>query len=403
AEQKELRAFNSISKLAEWGRVALPENSLAAQRAYATWIWDLADRCRLEEFTVTPGRVEPIEGGAEAVQFTIDGEATASRLAEFLSLYDGAALLHTTRRFRVDARSRDADSLLRFELVAEGVSLPGTPRRPLPYSRWTLAEDFDGSAGLAVRENLYPGIETPFEVFVGSGGSPARYRVKALSEDTLSWEVAPVDEGDGARSGETGGDGGGSVPFPAGTEVVVADASRPVTDRPEPWATLAAATPFAEPVVVPPARPRLSVPSRATVIRGEAWSQQIAATGFPAGPRLTWRFVGDVPDGLRLDDGRLSWAAGREEPIATHRVRVEAMAGPAKAFATVTVRVRDRNEPPRIAAIPARQIYVGERWEQPVAVTDDGPARELEFELVAGPDGLVVESGRLVWQPRRAD
>ncbi|MBN8246460.1 MAG: putative Ig domain-containing protein, partial [Verrucomicrobia bacterium] len=115
------------------------------------------------------------------------------------------------------------------------------------------------------------------------------------------------------------------------------------------------------------------------------------------------------PAGLEVNPaGELTWTPGESDGPGTQEVTVQVTDNgipPQSATLAFTVEVRERNEPPTLAAIASQ----GTDELAPLTLTlagldSDLPANTLTYALVEGPQGLIVSpAGELHWVPAEAD
>jgi large repetitive protein len=140
---------------------------------------------------------------------------------------------------------------------------------------------------------------------------------------------------------------------------------------------------------------------------------QLAVTNSPnAAPPFTFALEGAGPEGLVLNEntGLLFWRPSEAQGPSTNRLTVRVTDGatpPNSAAQSFIIVVREANEAPVLAALPAQEISPGALMTLTAEATDaDLPTNRLTFALEAGaPLGMAINpaSGLIQWSPGAAD
>ena len=371
--EEELQTFAAIAKLDGAAARALSPDVRSAQRTYQSWLTDLADRCGFEGTEVTPQKTTPIGKTGSAVEVKLEGRATASELARFLSLLSESGVLQTVVQTNLAAASSSPADELEVTVRTEAVSLEGGGRRPLPYSEWTVGEATED--GVAVTP-----AEGPFEEFEVAAAVDGEDRVYAVGKSSADgrWTF----KGDAPPAGTTVR--GRPYPIPE-------DEPRAA----EAWTLLAEQGPFAIPVFKPPIRPRVIVDDRLRVYRGDRLDVPVEIVGLPPG-EVSLKLEGG-PEGMRVDADtrRLTFETTAQTPLGPAEAKLVASNAGVVADAAFAIEVREPNEPPVIADVDVPPAYPGREWRLSIEATDpEGQDLRLNAD---GPDGVRVDGMTLVW------
>ncbi|MEO2049305.1 MAG: hypothetical protein ABGX16_22335 [Pirellulales bacterium] len=128
--------------LKQWRQRSLPPVPLDAQRLYQAWLTDLAQLAGFSDLRVTPGRRIENASIYTGSLVTLEGKGTLAQLSDFLQKFYHSDLLHRVVSLNIDSPAVTGDPQLEFTLIAEGVSLAGTPPREHLFPQTTLKTDF---------------------------------------------------------------------------------------------------------------------------------------------------------------------------------------------------------------------------------------------------------------------
>ena len=116
----------AVQAVGTYRETALSGPPVRALRSYHEWLTDLALACGWSNVELRPiPRSRPINEAATPVEVRGGGVATADQLAEFLTRYEEAAILHGLTRLAISSESAEPDSPLTIELASEAVVLDG--------------------------------------------------------------------------------------------------------------------------------------------------------------------------------------------------------------------------------------------------------------------------------------
>jgi hypothetical protein len=196
-----VRIKQAGASLKRWRERSLPPVPLDAQRLYQAWLTDLAQLAGFNDLRVTPGRRIERASVYTGSLVALEGKATLAQLGDFLRKFYQTDLLHRIVSLNVDSPIDTGDPKLEFALVAEGVSLAGTPPREHLFPQTILKTEFRSS--------------TEQQTIVVDGASPfptgREFRVR-LGEEFLQvvqskgpeWTVLGGRDGSRSTAHETG-------------------------------------------------------------------------------------------------------------------------------------------------------------------------------------------------------
>ena len=368
-EDEELATIRAAGALDKFARVSLGPDPRIAQRTLQSWLTDLADRCGWSGVTVTPLRTTSIAETASTVEVRVEGNATAAQTSRMLQLLTRSGVAHSVAQWSVRSETTDPSGPLTVTLRVEGLSMPGGGQWPMPYAVYEVqsvaAESFtvepDGAR-----------FDGSFAVLTDDGG---RHTIKDVIK--------------------SGGWASDFVPA-VGDRLRVASYVNDPTDPA--WQSLAEYGPFAIAVEIPPVQPRVVIPERIDVVRGDWFDVPFSVVGLADDPVIA--FSGDVPDDLTLDaDGRrLTWRTTDDTPLGETTVRLTATAGDVEALGETIIRVRRRNSPPSIEFGELAAAIPGRPWRRKL-VAIDPDEDETVVSLADGPESAAFEDNAVVWTP----
>ena len=151
--------------------------------------------------------------------------------------------------------------------------------------------------------------------------------------------------------------------------------------------------------------PELSGPGDQSIEEAEAFELQLTASDVDE-PANSLRFeLFSGPEGLVVSEsGMLTWTPTEAQGPEAHEVSVRVTDSgepPMSAATTFNIAVSEVNTGPALALPSQQTIAEQQMFTVMLTATDaDEPANGLAFELVSGPEGLVVnEEGELAWTP----
>jgi hypothetical protein len=133
---------NAGASLKRWRERSLPPVPLDAQRLYQAWLTDLAQLAGFRDLRVAPGRRIERASVYTSSLVILEGKSTLAQVSDFLRKFHRTDLLHRIVSLNLDSPADTGDPKLEFSLVAEGISLAGTPPREHLFPRTILKTDF---------------------------------------------------------------------------------------------------------------------------------------------------------------------------------------------------------------------------------------------------------------------
>ncbi len=138
-QQQEIK--DSAAKLKQWQAISLPPDPLNAQRLYQQWLTDLAQAAGMSRLKVLPGRRIPKGKVYQAVQVSLEAEATLEQLSRFLVRFYRTDLLHQIVRMDIKSDTQQGDPMLSVALAAEGLALTSAPKRERLFPQTKLSDN----------------------------------------------------------------------------------------------------------------------------------------------------------------------------------------------------------------------------------------------------------------------
>ena len=383
----------SAAKLEQWKTTSLPPDPLDAQRLYQQWLTDLVQLAGLSRPKVTPGRRMPRGDVYEAVQVSVETEATLEQLCRFLYHFYRTDLLHQIVRMRLDSEENEGNPLLKVTLTAEGLALTGAPKRERLFPQTKLSTDVKSEAtGITVEGNEGFPAAAPFRIRIG------QEYLTVTGTSGRKWTVKRGADATAARSHQAEG------------IVELAPVSPAVKDRTlEDYRALISRSPFVKPGPPIQYKPTLAPIGDLAVVRGEPLKLTVKFSGYdPAKGKPVFRLNDDPPSGMHIDpeSGELVWEPAESQPVGEYTVTISVSQTeqPEESLSqTVRLTLREPNTAPMLAATGDRTLYLGQTLAFAVVALDaDVPENRLAFSLGEGaPEGAAInaETGEFSWTP----
>jgi hypothetical protein len=372
----------------QWRSRSLPPDPLNAQRLYQEWLTNLAQLSGFSDIKITLERRVAEGTTYVTIPVTLESRARLQELVRFLERFHSVDLLHRIARCDVASPSNEGDPELSVTLLAEGLAIQSAPERTRLFPQTELFEAVDKEADrITVVSNKGFPQAVPFRIRMGN----EFLDVTAMDDNV--WTVQRGVERTFAEphSGNTGVE---QFPLRANGEVAEATAI---------WMH----SPFTKPAPAIEFRPRLASTSPPPAIRDRDWSWKLDIAGWnPAFGSPNYELLA-APAGMELDErsGLLRWHPTAQVERGEHSVQVLVWGtnGRDAGFTpTFRVKVRDPNQPPRIAQPEALRFFIGRQSNVRIAAEDpDGNTQQLKFVLEEGPGGMTIDpaSGQLSWTP----
>lgn len=376
----------SDRELRDWKAQSLPPETLNAERLYQEWLADLAQLAGFRNVRVEPSSAPRREARAAytVIEMRITGDATFAQVQQFVDRFQEISLLQQIVSINATSTDNQGNPLLKVDAVVAGLSLPDAAPRNRLFPETTLAEPLDLNAGQVKVVNAagFPKA-APFRTRIDR----EYVQVTSISGDTWTIERG---------AGET---------FPADHPAESPIELTPLRPDSGKEATLLTATSlFAKPsppVVYTPTIAAAAPP----VIRGVPWKWKAEVTGWsPAEPDPIFKLE-EAPAGMTVDPatGELSWSPEEAVEVGPYSVKVVALSGgKERASATVPLRLRLPNNPPKIEPLSQLTFYFGRESTTRLAFSDaDMPMQTLNFTLEGAPEGMNIDprSGVIRWTP----
>ncbi len=378
--------------LAEARRISLPKNSSEARRLYLRWIEDLTTSCGIQLSKNPEALNEKIESTYVAFPVKVEGIATYEQALLFLKRFSQVNLLQRLSQFDL-LITAPGDPRLIVEFTAEGVSMPGAADRAtlLPETVLLTALAPTQTVLTVADPKGFP-EKAPFRIKVG----PEWMDVTAV--DKNQWTVT------------RGVDESKAIDHPQGKAVSAYPLKPDLPTEPsveKAYAALVAANPFRKPRPALEFKPRLNPSGSLLVTKGSPWTVNLKAESWdPEAGSPTYSAEGELPAGLTLDaaSGTLKWTAAKDFPAGEYKVTIAAVGSYNSNFRTskeLTIKVRDANQPPRLADARPAPAYLGRPWSIEITGTDPDPSDKLKYALSGTPPmGAAIDAnGKVTWTP----
>jgi len=379
--------------LAEARRISLPKKQSDARRLYLRWIEDLTASCGIQTTKNTESQNERTEQGTlTAYPVKVEGIATYEQALLFLKRFSEVNLLQRLSQFDL-LITEAGDPRLVIRFTAEGISMVGAPDRVTLFN-----------------ETLLTSAVTPTETVLtvaDSKGFPekAPFRIKLGQEwmdvtaiDKNLWTVTRgVDQSTAVahQQGQTVSLFPLKPNGPAEQSVVKA------------YDALAAANPFRKPRPPIEYKPRISPSGDLLITKGTPWTLKLNAESWdPEAGSARFLAEGELPAGLTLDEktGVLTWSPAKDFAAGEYKIKVQAVGSYDANFKTaaeLALKVRDANQPPKIAYTRPGTAYLGRPWTYTATATDPDPNSQLRYALSGTPPmGAAIDAtGKVTWTP----
>ena len=349
ATAEEDTVFTAVGDLAKRRRVALGGDPLSAQRAYLSWLTDLATTAGWSDVVLRPDQITPLDDGVDRIGVSGSAVATPRQLADFLARYDAAELLHDLSRLTLETESTAPNAPIEIDLASQAIVMAdGEVDELLPPSA-TLAGTWaalaDGSPLLrpeppATPRNAPPELLMPDPVTIAVGETATEFAL-ALDPDGRDEKIryrlaeaitgATVDAETGEMTYDTAASAPAEKPLSDGAENSGAENSgekaqdEEAEDEDEGEEASGAADQARSGPVLGPVAIRLEAVDEAGEVASGVWTVTIEANAA-----LTTELVGS----LVLDTEPVAWLIDRSDGS-----RTELRAGDVIAIGRVEGRV----------------------------------------------------------------
>ncbi len=392
-EQIELR--KKQKQLAQWRKISLPPDPLDAQRLYQEWLTDLAQLSGFEDVKITLER-KTLQGDIYVtIPVTLDAKATLQELAQFLEQFESVNLLHRVATCDVISPTSEGNPDLEVSLTAEGLSIIKAPERSRLFPQIELSADLKKEQTLIEVPATATGFpdETPFRVRIddefttvtkvdGQKWTLRRGVSKTFSEDHPDGTTLELFPTVVSSQSET----------KVATNATVAMWSKSLFTKPAPQANY---------------DPKLAATTAPAAVRGTKWDWKLNVSSWdPAFGSPLFSML-ESPKGMKLDErtGSLSWDVKPELELGEREIQVMVWGSASKKAgftSTVSLRVRDPNEPPEIKQDGPIKFFLGRSSEKKLdAIDPDGDDDKLKFSIEGAPEGMQIgeNDGIIRWIP----
>lgn len=130
------KIFEAAANRKKWSIRSLPPDPAAAAILYSNWLTELANKAKLTELKVRPGRVDPrpTDETYYKVPCDITAIATLNQLCDFLSEFQQAGLLQKIVGINMKSKGDKGDPQLEITLRVEALALVDAPIRKALFS-----------------------------------------------------------------------------------------------------------------------------------------------------------------------------------------------------------------------------------------------------------------------------
>lgn len=378
-------------QIGDWRLKSLPPNPLDAQRLYNEWLSHLAMLSGLEPTAQAQlGARTAVGDTYVTIPVTHKYRATLQDLALFLDRFESADLLHRIAECNVVSPAPEGNPKLEITILAEGISLQSATPRSRLFPQTELERDISREAREAkVTTSIGFPEAAPFRVRVGN---------ELLTVTEVNGGTWKIERGAAHTFAERHAAGATVELFPV----------KPADDgRGRNVELVWNQSVFAKPAPPVQYNPRLATTALPVAIRGQRWSHRLEVQSWnPAFGSPRYELISG-PAGLRLDErsGQMSWTVERDAEAGRQRIEtfVRGQAGNETGFrASLSLTVRDPNQPPTFEEIPPLRFYLGRESRITVKASDpDNPNERFRFALENAPDGMTIDSttGEIRWTP----
>lgn len=376
-----------IQKMAQYKARSLSSNASQGAGAYQQWLTDLAEmhftgkRPKVDPERITAAR----DNSSVTVRLKVSGEGTLEQLRNFLYRYYRANVLHQIVSLSIEAQDNSATPRLNITFMSEALSLRDAPIKGATlFPRTTVVDDIkSGATELKVASAKEFPEKAPFEIRLGN----QYVNVTGIASDV--WTI----------------DSNAKLSAVASGTLVELSPVHPdfATKTVDDYTKLIKLNPFAKPV---PYRPRLDLTGDKSVIRGGSLSLEVRASGFDnRSGAATYEAVGELPAGMKLADGKLTWKPAEDAVAGAFKIKLKATALGLKEplISDFELTLKDVNAPPKITPPGSLVATLGQLLKVKVAATDtETPAEQLKFKLAdPAPEGAAINetTGELTYTP----
>lgn len=391
AEAMDFQLMQAEERISRGRDTSLPPETTAAQRVYQRWITNLAEQCKFNpsSLAVSPGNTEAPRGRALTVDVVVKGEVKLEGLSRFLYLFEQADLMHRITSLDIESTGTTKDALMEVALIAQGMSVPGTPDHDdvFPLTRLPTAISASDQEITVAEGKGFP-KKTPFLAQVGR----EMVSVTAVDGNKLTVEREQL--------GTTAVDHAADTyvqlfPIVYGRKDVSYDE----------YAAFASSSPFTKPIEPRTLNPRLTSISDKTIAPGESVEMTAKAEDLePDVGEVTFELV-DAVDGMTIDpeSGKYSWTPAEDlEPKAySATIVVKQKNNPdLKLEKQFSVTIKLPNDEPKITVPETAVAVLGRDFRLELSATDDGAPEALKYSLDGDvPEGLTINGPLLTWTP----
>lgn len=392
-EFRELGLIAAQANLNHAQELGLPADPLLAQRIYQKWLDDLANVFEFRNLVVKPSQRSSRSKVYSSVQVTLEARATHEQLSRFLYAFENAAVLHRISKLHLDCKEHRGNPLIEISLVAEALSMPGSPERDSVFPRFALRSSLEkDDKTLKPAATVPQGFPkaAPFVVRIGT----ELIEVKEIG--AAGWKL------------ERGVKGTTVSAHPANEQLELLrwreDSSR-ISEKE--IARIVKNNFFVKPAEPVEYIPQLDPIGNKVATRGQTLSFRVTSSGFP--PETPPRFIyleGDDPEGLFFDGetGDVIWEPNDETELGEYELIFYLYVKGEKTerdSQQITIRVRDPNTSPRLDLKNTYTVLAGTPFQlQLNAEDDESPAGDLTYalqgELPAGAE-FNSSTGLLKW------
>lgn len=390
SQQSELTVgLSTLTRMKTYKARSLSSNASQGALSYQQWLSDLAEVvAKFSKPLVTPERIIPSKDNTFVlVRVRVTGEGSIEQLRDFLYRFHRADLMHHIATLNIEATDNSQNPRLKLNIMAEAMSLRDAPKRDHPtlFPRTTLNADLTGgSAEIRVANAKDFPSKGPFEVRVAD-----HYLTIGKVENTV-WTIQQAEKQNFAAK--------------AGTTVELSPLHPEFLDRTlADYDQITQLNPFAKPV---PYRPKLDLIGEKTVERGKSVTLEPKATGFDTRPGSpTYTVKGELPEGMKFADGKLTWAPPNEAKPGVFKVAFVAKAPAIKEVleASFELTLKDINSPPKLDVPKDLVATIGQPITVKLTATDtDTPADQLKYKLNDPKvEGVTLNeaTGEITWTP----
>jgi len=378
-------ATDKQRKMAIFKERSLSSNASQGAIAYQQWLSDLAEVVvKLNRPQVIPERIAATRDNSfVTVRVKVTGEGTIEQLRELLYRFYRANVLHQITTMNVESLDSSSSPRLSITLMAEAMSLRDAPVKGTTlFPRTTIAEDAKSDA-TEIKVGKSKGFpeKGSFEVRIGD-----QY-VTVSNAATDVWTLAD-------RGGKAERESSPLLNLKSGTVVELSPVHPDYAKKTrEDYTPLIKLNPFAKPV---PYRPKFELVGDKSVIRGGSLSVEPKASGFDL--RLgkpQYETVSELPDGMKLEDGKLQWKPTADAKAGPIKVKLKATAPGLKEplSSEFELTLKDVNAPPKITPPGELVATLGQPLKVKLTASDpETAADKLTFKLSdPKPDGAAID------------